>query len=104
MDEKRKQADRRAVIAMTNTVGQIGCMTTLASAVIIGISFFIGMWLDQLLETDPWLTVGAVVASFPITLFVIVRLSLTLMDRAQRQREKILREIERESDNNLSES
>ena len=104
MSEKRKSADRRATIAMTNTVGQIGCMTTLASAMVIGLAFFVGQLLDKQFGTSPWLLLITLSASFPVTLFVIVRLSLSLMERAQNMTEKIKREAEIEEDSNLSES
>ena len=100
MNEKRREADRRAAIATTNTVGQIGCMTSLASGVIIGIAFFIGRFLDQTFGTHPWLLLVLLFASFPVTLFAIVRLSLSMMERARKSREKIVREIETDEESN----
>jgi hypothetical protein len=66
-------------------VGQIGCVTGFASIIIIGIAFVAGRFLDSLLETGGLLTVLFLVGSFPITLYVIVRISLAAVARAQRQ-------------------
>ena len=68
---------------LANTVGQIGCVTSLASLVIIGVAFGGGRFLDNWLGTGGVLTVVLMLGSFPITLFAIVRLSILLMSRAQ---------------------
>lgn len=65
-------------------VGQVGCVTGFVSIVFIGIAFGIGRFLDSLLETGGILTVLFLLGSFPITLYVIVRISLWALARAQR--------------------
>lgn len=69
-------------------VGSIGCVTSFASFVIIGAAFGLGYWLDNLLGTSPILLFVALLGSFPITLYVIVRISLLAMERAQRAQER----------------
>ena len=65
-------------------VGQIGCVTSFASFIIIGIAFAAGRFLDSLLETGGLFTVLFLLGSFPITLYIIVRISLFALNRAQK--------------------
>jgi F0F1-type ATP synthase assembly protein I len=65
-------------------VGQIGCVTGFASIVIIGLAFAVGRFLDSLLETSGIFTILFLLGSFPITLYVIVRISLWALARAQK--------------------
>lgn len=83
MSQNDPQLDQTARTAAL--VGQIGCVTGFASIIIIGIAFVAGRFLDSLLETGGLLTVLFLVGSFPITLYVIVRISLAAVARAQRQ-------------------
>lgn len=64
-------------------MGQIGCVTGFASILIIGIAFAVGRFLDSLLETDGIFTILFLLGSFPITLYVIVRISLWAIARTQ---------------------
>lgn len=85
-------SSNQVALAMANMVGQIGCATSVASIIIIGIFFLIGRQLDLWLGTKPWIMLGAIFASFPITLYVIVRISLASMERAQQIQARIERE------------
>lgn len=49
-------------------VGQVGCLTL----VIIFAALFLGIWLDNILETKPVFTVGLIVASIPVTLVAMI--------------------------------
>jgi len=69
-------------------VGQIGCVTGFASIIVIGLAFAIGRFLDSLLETGGIFTILFLLGSFPITLYVIVRISLWSLKRAQRSKNK----------------
>ncbi len=64
-------------------VGQIGCVAGFVSIIIIAIAGAIGWFLDSRLGTDGFFTALFMLGSFPITLYAIVRISLTLMRRAQ---------------------
>jgi F0F1-type ATP synthase assembly protein I len=77
-NQNRDQGARTAGL-----VGQIGCVTGFASILIIGIAFGIGRLLDSLLETNGIFTILFLLGSFPITLYVIVRISLWAIARAQ---------------------
>lgn len=73
-------------IVMANAVGQIGCVTALAAIVIIAISYGLGSLIDNLagLENNIF-TVFFMLGSFPVTLYAITRISLSMVVRAQRQ-------------------
>ena len=64
-------------------VGQIGCITGFASILLIAAAFAAGQFLDSKLETEGIFTVLFLLGSFPITLYVIVRISLYALRRAQ---------------------
>lgn len=70
-------------------VGQVGCVTGIVAVGIIAIAFGIGRFLDNQLGTEGILTVVLMVGSFPVTLFAMVRISLTLVQRAQAQVERL---------------
>ena len=72
-------------VAMANTVGQIGCVTAFVAIIIVGIAFGVGQLLDGWLELKGIFTVILMLGSFPITLFAITRISLTMVGRAQQQ-------------------
>jgi F0F1-type ATP synthase assembly protein I len=80
---QNKQPDPAA--HMAGLVGQIGCVTSFASFIIIGIAFAAGRFLDSMLETGGIFTVLFLIGSFPITLYVIVRISLFTLSRVQQQ-------------------
>jgi F0F1-type ATP synthase assembly protein I len=70
-------------------VGQIGCVTAFAAIAIIAIAFGIGWFLDDLMGNERRImTIIMLLASFPVTLFAMVRLSLFMLGRAQQQVEK----------------
>ena len=49
-------------------VGQVGCLTVL----IIFLTLFAGLYLDNLFGTRPWFTIILLVASVPVTLAVMI--------------------------------
>ena len=60
-------------LAQGSVIGlQVGC---LAVAVTIG-ALLLGLWLDGQLHTSPWLTIGLLIVSIPISVFVIFRFAL----------------------------
>ena len=69
---------------LTGLVGQIGCITGFVSIIIVAIAFAIGRFLDSRLGTDGIFTVIFMIGSFPITLYAIVRISLSALKRAQK--------------------
>ncbi len=69
---------------MANMVGQIGCVTAIVAIIIIAISFGIGWLLDDYMGNERrFMTVILMLASFPVTLYAMVRISLAMVGRAQ---------------------
>jgi F0F1-type ATP synthase assembly protein I len=56
--------------AVTITVVGVAVVTF----VILLVGIFLGLWLDRLLGTRPWFTVGLVLISIPVTLVLMFRL------------------------------
>jgi MFS-type transporter involved in bile tolerance (Atg22 family) len=59
-------------LTLAGLAGQVGCLTLV---IILG-AVFLGLWLDAHFQTRPWLTIGLVVVSIPISLglmFFVVR-------------------------------
>ncbi|MCO5204093.1 MAG: hypothetical protein M9928_03615 [Anaerolineae bacterium] len=79
-----KQSNPQSNDVMRLTV-QVGCLIPLASMLIIGAAAGIGYLLDNWLDTGNIFLILAILASFPITLFAIVRISLWVLQRNQIQ-------------------
>ena len=82
MSQSKQPSDYAAAYA--GLISQIGCTTSLASIIIIAIAFGAGRLLDNYLSTDGIFTVLLLVGSFPVTLYVILRIALSTAARAQR--------------------
>lgn len=83
----------RQAAALTNTVGQVGCVTGIVALVIIGLAFGAGWFLDDFLGNERKIfTVIFLVGSFPVTLYAMVRISLWMMGKANRTVEQIKQE------------
>ena len=83
----------RQAAALTNTVGQVGCVTGIVALAIIGIAFGAGWFLDDFLGNERKIfTVIFMVGSFPVTLYAMVRISLWMVGKANRTVEKINQE------------
>lgn len=80
---QRKQSNDYAA-AYAGLISQIGCTTSLASIIIIAVAFGAGRLLDNYLDTSGIFTVLFLVGSFPVTLYVILRIALSTAARAQR--------------------
>ncbi len=71
--------------ALTNLVGQVGCVTGFVALIVIGVSFGAGWLLDDLMGNERRIfTVIFMLASFPITLFAMVKVSLWFVAKANR--------------------
>ncbi len=72
-DPKRLENDRHQRVynlTMAAVASQVGCFTL----VIIFGALIAGLWLDRSFETKPLFTILFMVASMPITLFVMIRI------------------------------
>jgi F0F1-type ATP synthase assembly protein I len=77
VNRDQQQINQTALLA--GIVGQVGCVTV----ILIAIAFGAGVLLDNLLGTRPIFTILLLIGSVPVTLYVIVRLSLTATARLQ---------------------
>ncbi len=83
----------RQAAALTNTVGQVGCVTGIVALVIIGVAFGAGWFLDDFLGNERKIfTVIFMLGSFPVTLYAMVRISLWMVGKANKTVEQINQE------------
>lgn len=70
---------------------QAGCLTFF----LVGIAIILGLWLDARFNTRPLFTIVLVLASVPITMYLLYRVAVTGTMRLQRQSEteKVLRRV-----------
>ena len=79
--------------ALTNSVGQVGCVTGIVALAIIGLAFGAGWFLDGFLGNERKIfTVIFMLGSFPVTLYAMVRISLWMVAKANRTVEQINQE------------
>lgn len=78
MGEKKGGFGWREGAFLAEAAAQIGCLTV----VIILLALGAGLWLDSRLGTKPWFTLGLVLASIPLSLFMVVRMALSVARRA----------------------
>ncbi len=88
----------RRTAALTNTVGQVGCVTGFVALIIIGLAFGAGWFLDDFLGNERKIfTVIFMLGSFPVTLYAMVRISLLMVGRAQASIERLEAEDRKQS-------
>lgn len=78
--EREKEDGQRALaVGVAGLLSQIGCVTI----VLIGVALAGGLWLDARLDTRPLFTVLFILASVPVTLYLMVRVVLSGMTKLQ---------------------
>lgn len=77
MSRDQKKINTSAMLA--SVVGQVGCLVVFIVFVALGA----GILLDKFLGTKALFTVLLMVGSVPVALYLVVRLSLTAVARAQ---------------------
>ena len=60
-------------MALASAVSQIGCVTLV---IILG-ALVAGLWLDKSLDTKPLFTIVLMLASVPVSLYLLVRIALS---------------------------
>ncbi len=75
---ERKGLGWREGAFLAEAAAQIGCLTV----VVILLALGAGLWLDSRLGTKPWFTLGLVLASIPVSLYLVVRMALSAARRA----------------------
>ncbi|MBN1267850.1 MAG: AtpZ/AtpI family protein [Anaerolineales bacterium] len=66
-------------LAAFGILGQVGCLTITIIAVAIGG----GLLLDSYFQTRPWIMLGLVLVSIPVTLFLMVKIVLGAAPKLQ---------------------
>lgn len=79
MNKDQKQIAQTALMA--GVVGQVGCATVIVIAAALGAGFL----LDRYLDTRPIFTIIFLIGSVPVTLYTIVRVTMTAVNRTQRR-------------------
>ncbi len=70
LEDKNKNRRQSAYnLTMVAVASQVGCLTLV---IILG-ALIAGLWLDRSFQTKPLFTVLLMVASMPVTLFVMIR-------------------------------
>jgi F0F1-type ATP synthase assembly protein I len=75
-------------------MGQIGCLVVF----LVILSLGVGMLVDRFLGTDGIFTALFMLGSVPVTLFLVVRVSLSAAHRAQEQVEQQMAKSERDDE------
>jgi uncharacterized membrane protein YedE/YeeE len=78
-DRMPKQVSSSLGMALAGLLGQIGCLTV----VIVLAALATGLWLDGRLQTKPLFTIGLLLGSVPVSLYLMVRILLAGMARIQ---------------------
>lgn len=93
-EPERKGMGWREGAFLAEAAAQIGCLTV----VVILLALGVGLWLDSRLGTKPWFTLGLVLASIPVSLYMVVRLALSAARRAYPSKEQESAETKEELD------
>jgi signal transduction histidine kinase len=75
----KDRAERALKVALVGVVGQVGCLTLL----IISVALIAGLWLDNQFQTRPLFALVFVLASVPLTLYLMFRVVLSFAPRIQ---------------------
>jgi hypothetical protein len=75
----RDRTEQALRMALAGAVGQVGCLTL----VIISIALIAGLWLDNQLDTRPLFALVFILASVPVTLYLMFRVVLSVAPRIQ---------------------
>lgn len=64
---ERRGLSRSANTALAVLTGSVGCLTI----VITGAAMFLGLWVDGKFDSKPWFTLGIMLLSLPLSLYVM---------------------------------
>ncbi len=66
-------------MALAGLLGQVGCLTVIVILLALGA----GLWLDNRLGTRPTFTLGLVLGSIPVSIYLMIRVLQSGMSRVQ---------------------
>jgi hypothetical protein len=75
----KDRAERALKMALVGVIGQVGCLTLL----IISVALIAGLWLDNQFQTRPLFALIFVLASVPLTIYLMFRVVLSFAPRIQ---------------------
>ena len=75
----KDRAERALTMALVGVIGQVGCLTLL----IISVALIAGLWLDNQFQTRPLFALIFVLASVPLTIYLMFRVVLSFAPRIQ---------------------
>jgi F0F1-type ATP synthase assembly protein I len=76
-NQKKDRFQYAMNLTMASIAGQVGCLTL----AIIFLALFTGLWLDRYFVTRPLFTIGFLIGSVPLTLFLMFRVVKAATDR-----------------------
>jgi magnesium-transporting ATPase (P-type) len=82
----KDRADTALKMTLAGVIGQVGCLTL----AIIAVALFAGLWLDNQFHTRPIFTLVLVLASVPLTLYLMFRIVLLVAPKIQVNTEKLM--------------
>ncbi len=68
-------------LALADMVFQVGCATVI---IVVG-ALALGIWLDKILNTKPWLTIALIVLSIPVSTYFLIRIAFRAAELLQKQ-------------------
>ncbi len=68
--KETEQLQAQVAFVAASVLAQVGCLTLF----LIGIAIGSGLWLDTQFDTKPFITVALVLASVPLTFYIVLRL------------------------------
>jgi F0F1-type ATP synthase assembly protein I len=81
-NQAKPRTDQRSLMVTVGVVvGQVGCLTL----VILFGAIFLGIWIDNRFNTEPWFTIGLALGSIPVTLLAMLWVVRTASAKLQQK-------------------
>lgn len=78
--ESKDGANQQALkMMLAGVLGQVGCVTVIVIVAVMGL----GIWLDSVFNTRPLIMIAGLLASVPFTIYLMVRIVLSLAPKTQ---------------------
>jgi F0F1-type ATP synthase assembly protein I len=90
----KDRANTALKMTLAGVIGQVGCLTL----AIIAVALFAGLWLDNQFHTRPIFTLVLVIASVPLTIYLMFRIVLSVAPKIQVNTEKLVSSTKKEEE------
>jgi magnesium-transporting ATPase (P-type) len=90
----KDRADTALKMTLAGVIGQVGCLTL----AIIVVALFAGLWLDNQFHTRPIFTLVLVLASVPLTLYLMFRIVLSVAPKIQVNTDRLVKSSKTEEE------